>query len=69
VPERRRPVPLDRLVWAALIAYPRYVDPVTGLPCTPELAVERLATGAAPRRGPVLRLLQLRARLLGRRAG
>lgn len=34
---------LPELVWAVLIAYPRYVDPMSGLPCTPELIVERLA--------------------------
>ena len=36
---------LPELVWAVLIAYPRYVDPVSGLPCTPELIVERLSAG------------------------
>ncbi|MEM8842111.1 MAG: capsular polysaccharide biosynthesis protein [Pseudomonadota bacterium] len=35
---------LRALAWAALIAYPRYVDPVTRLPCEPELVVERLAS-------------------------
>jgi capsular polysaccharide export protein len=54
VPGRRQPLgaqALDRLVHAALIAYPRYLDPLTGAPCPPELAVERLAagqTGARP---------------------
>lgn len=51
VPERRRTAPgkaepdLTRLVHAALIAYPRYLDPVTGQPCPPELLIERLAQG------------------------
>lgn len=36
---------LDELVAAALILYPRYLDPLTGLPCPPELLLERL--GAA----------------------
>lgn len=36
---------LDQLVWASLIAYPRYVDPGSGLPTTPEFIVEQLATG------------------------
>lgn len=43
---------LDRLTHAALIAYPRYVDPVTYLPCPPEVIVDRMATrnlGRAPR--------------------
>ena len=43
---RRRSV--DELVAAALILYPRYIDPVTGLACSPELLVKRLA--AAGRR-------------------
>jgi capsular polysaccharide export protein len=46
---------LTALVHAVLIDYPRYVDPVTGLPCPVEVAVERLAEGAVPGRGPALR--------------
>ncbi len=49
---------LDALVWAALIAYPRYVDPVSGLPCPPELIVERLATGQPMPRARLLSKLQ-----------
>jgi capsular polysaccharide export protein len=48
---------LDHLVHAALIAYPRYHDPVTGRPCPPEVAVDRLASGQIPRRGLGNRLL------------
>lgn len=33
---------LDELVAAALILYPRYLDPVTRLPCPPEVLVQRL---------------------------
>ena len=43
------PLTVSRLAYAALIAYPRYFDAVTGRPCPPEVAVDRLATGAAPR--------------------
>ncbi|MFN3955429.1 MAG: capsular polysaccharide biosynthesis protein [Pararhodobacter sp.] len=46
VPERRRAGPrpdLAALVHAALIAYPRYLDPLTGQPCPPEVLIERLA--------------------------
>lgn len=61
IPGRRleaRPRPdLDRLTHAALIGYPRYLDPVTRQPCPPELAVERLAGGQTGRRSPRLRLL------------
>jgi len=63
VPARRvaRPT-LAGLVHAVLIDYPRYRDPVTGLPCPPEVVSERLATGALPRPGPGNRAL---ARLQG----
>ncbi len=48
-PARRRARPtLAALVHAALIAYPRYIDPVTGLICPPEVVVERLARGQVP---------------------
>jgi capsular polysaccharide export protein len=58
VPVRRRArVSLDALVHATLIAYPRYHDPVTGLPCPPEVVVQRLAGGALPGPGPANRLL------------
>jgi capsular polysaccharide export protein len=40
---RARRLSLDELVAGALILYPLYVDPLTGLPCTPELVVERLS--------------------------
>ncbi|MDD2104023.1 capsular polysaccharide biosynthesis protein [Pseudomonas putida] len=35
-PERRRPVSLEQLLHAALVEYPRYVDPETGTPCQVE---------------------------------
>ncbi|WP_313668111.1 hypothetical protein [Sandarakinorhabdus sp.] len=38
---------LDELVAAAYLLYPRYLDPVTGLPCPAEVLVQRL-TAAAP---------------------
>jgi capsular polysaccharide export protein len=65
IPARRtaRPV-LAGLVHAALIGYPRYRDPVSGLPCPVEVAVERLAAGEGPRPGGILARLQgLRATL------
>lgn len=63
IPTRRSARPtLAGLVHAALIDYPRYRDPVTGLPCPVEVVAERLAEGLPPRRGPANRLL---ARLQG----
>ncbi|SFV17559.1 capsular polysaccharide export protein [Methylobacterium sp. 174MFSha1.1] len=44
-PRRTRRLTLDELVAGALILYPRYVDPRTGLPCPPEVLVQRLAEG------------------------
>lgn len=43
---RNRLLTLDQLVAGTLILYPRYIDPVTRLPCRPELIVERMAIGA-----------------------
>lgn len=46
IPARRLARPdLLHFAHAALIAYPRYFDPESGLPCPPEIAVERLAQG------------------------
>lgn len=58
VPPRRRAEPsVEGLVHAALIDYPRYRDPLTGLPCPVEVIVQRLATGTVPRPGPANRML------------
>ncbi len=63
-PPRRNANPtLTQLVHACLIGYPRYFDPKTGLPCPPEVAVERLATAELPQpttRNRVLAKLQRR---------
>jgi capsular polysaccharide export protein len=49
VPARRRAKrKLDELVAAALLLYPRYLDPVTGLPCPADVLVARLARGSPP---------------------
>lgn len=58
VPARRTARPtLAALVHASLIAYPRYVDPLTRLPCPPEVIVARLSSSALPLPGKQLRLL------------
>ena len=46
-PRRTRRRSLDELVAATLIGYPRYADPVTRLPCPPEVLVQRIAHGEA----------------------
>jgi capsular polysaccharide export protein len=47
LPRRGRRLSLDALVAATLILYPRYLDPVSGLPCPPETLVDRIAAGEA----------------------
>lgn len=59
-PQRRNIHPrpdLIQLCYAALIAYPRYIDPVTGMPCPPEIVLHRLITGDAVKTGLSLRIL------------
>jgi capsular polysaccharide export protein len=59
IPARRTARPgLAGLVHAALIGYPRYLDPVSGLPCPVEVALERLAAGNVTRPGGILARLQ-----------
>lgn len=51
VPARRqRKLALDALVAGVLILYPRYLDPVTGLPCPPEVLISRMASSSATNR-------------------
>ncbi len=70
VPERRNAWPtLDALVHASLIAYPRYRDPITGLPCPVEVAVDRLETGQGTRSPTVNRSLSKLQGLLASRSG
>lgn len=59
VARRTRRRSLDEVVAAALILYPRYVDPMSGLPCEPELLVERLADGGAQALSPSARMVRL----------
>lgn len=57
-PKRRQARPsLLGLVHAALIDYPRYYDPMTGLPCPVEVAVRRLQSGEIPHPGAANRAL------------
>lgn len=56
-PRRKARLTLDGLTHAVLIAYPRYFDPVTNLPCPPEVVAKRLAEGTLPGPGVGNRLL------------
>lgn len=66
VPERRTARrPIDQLVAAAYLIYPRYLDPETGLPCPPETLVARLMEGQ-PRLDPKARTLVAVRQMAGR---
>ncbi|MCQ0092286.1 capsular polysaccharide biosynthesis protein [Roseovarius sp. M141] len=68
-PTRRSARPtLAGLVHATLIDYPRYHDPITGLPCPVEVALDRLASGNLPRPGPANRALSKLQGLFASRA-
>ncbi|MEO0931468.1 MAG: capsular polysaccharide biosynthesis protein [Pseudomonadota bacterium] len=57
IPRRTARVDLVALVHAALIAYPRYFDPVTGLACPVEVIVDRLEHDDLPKPGQMNRSL------------
>jgi capsular polysaccharide export protein len=59
LPRRTRRLTLDELVAGALILYPAYVDPVTGLACDAETAVWRLSQARQQRAGDRLGLRRL----------
>ncbi len=52
--DRGRRLTLEELVAGALILYPRYLDPVTRLPCPPEIIIERLDDPSLWRPGPLV---------------
>jgi capsular polysaccharide export protein len=55
---------LDELVVATLLVYPRYLDPKTGLPCPPEILIERITSAtASDNRGVLVGLRRLQGRL------
>ena len=63
VPARRNRLrSLDELVAAVLILYPRYLDPVTRLPCPVEVLVERMAAGQAGVSSPLVWLREMQGR-------
>ncbi len=64
VPSRRgRRLTIDQLVAAALILYPRYLDPVTHLPCSPELMVDRIGGTWTPQTNWLIPLRALQGKL------
>lgn len=63
MPRRGRACSIEEMVAAALILYPRYLDPVTRLPCPVEVVVERMAQGRARIGGPLVRARMAQGRL------
>lgn len=67
VPERRTNKPtIDELVAASLLLYPRYLDPLSGLPCPAEVVVARLSTGATSDSGLIIGMRRLQGKLMRR---
>ncbi len=59
LPRRRRKLTVEQLVAGTLILYPRYLDPVTRLPCGPEIIIDRLSTPQLWRAGPLVTVRRL----------
>jgi capsular polysaccharide export protein len=57
---------LDELVAATLLLYPRYLDPVTGLPCPAEVVVERLSASHQPDANVIVGMRRLQGKLMRR---
>ena len=55
------------LAAAVLLLYPRYLDPVTNLPCTPEILIMRLMAGIMRQNGALVPARRLQG-ILGRAA-
>jgi capsular polysaccharide export protein len=55
---------IDELVDAALLIYPRYVDPVTGLPCPAEVVVARLSASDESRTGFIVGVRRLQGKFM-----
>jgi capsular polysaccharide export protein len=67
VPARRSATrTIDELVAAALLIYPRYLDPVTGVPCPAEIVVSRLVDGATTPDGLVVSMRRLQGKVMRR---
>ena len=68
IPDRRtRTLTLHELVAGVLILYPRYLDPVSFLPCPAEMLMSRLAEQVRPKATWLTTLRRLQGRLTSRR--
>ena len=63
-PRRTARRSLDELVAATLLSYPRYIDPVTGLPCPAEVVVERLSGNVGSHWGLLVRVRRFQGRVM-----
>ena len=67
VPGRRtRNRGIDELVAAVLLQYPRYLDPVTGLPCPAEVVVSRLSNLEEGDPGAIVTMRRLQGKFMRR---
>jgi len=57
---------VDELVAATLLLYPRYLDPVTGVPCPAEVVVERLSGSHEADAGLIVGMRRLQGKLMRR---
>lgn len=55
---------IDELVAATLLLYPRYLDPVTGLPCPAEVLVARLSADESPDASIVVGMRRLQGKIM-----
>jgi capsular polysaccharide export protein len=64
VPHRQRQLSLEQLVAGTLVLYPSYFDPVTRLPCGPEVVIERMSRPEVWRPGLLVTLRRLQGELM-----
>ncbi len=57
---------MDELVAATLLLYPRYLDPVTGLPCPAEVVVARLCANDPAPQGTLVSLRRMQGQVMRR---
>ena len=63
IPRRTRRLTLEELAAGVLLLYPRYLDPVTGLPCPPEVLLDRMADPGLWQPGLLVRARRLQGRV------
>ncbi|WP_162136967.1 capsular polysaccharide export protein, LipB/KpsS family [Magnetospirillum molischianum] len=61
-PRRRRQLTLEELVAGTLLFYPRYLDPLTGIPCGPETVIARFSDSTLWRPGLLVQVRRIQGR-------